>query len=282
MKYLQRVIVVFFSLTIVSSNLFSLSVQAEEARGSTKINEILQMIQTYHLSGASEEDLTDAAIKGMVDSLHDPYTEYLTKEEQAKFLTAISGGYLGIGITMAHDDKGVYISEVANGSPAAQVGLLQGDYIHMVNGKTLTFNNMDQLFTEALSGKIEGNTITISIIRDSVTKKYVMPLKHMDYPIVRSLSLPEGVGYVSLSAFSIDADKAFAAALAELESKGMKSLIIDLRNNGGGYIETAKAIASHFMKDQLERKQSTPLLLWLTNILQVHQRFLLEPCRTIN
>jgi carboxyl-terminal processing protease len=238
-------------IIIISITQFSLSAKADGTDSSTKINEILQMIHTYHLSDASEEELTNEAIKGMVDSLNDPYTEYFTKEEQSKFLNAIDGGYLGIGITMDHDDKGVYISEVAKGSPAAQVGMLKGDYIEKINEKKLTFANVDQLFTEALSGKVEGSRITLSINRGSVVKVFVIPLKNMDYPIVRSMSLPEDVGYLALSTFSVDADKAFTTALNELMSKGMKSLIIDLRYNGGGYIETAKAIAAHFLKDQL-------------------------------
>jgi carboxyl-terminal processing protease len=238
-------------IIIISISQFSLSAKAEGTDSSTKINEILQMIQTFHLSNASEEELTDAAIKGMVDSLNDPYTEYFTKEEQAKFLNAIDGGYLGIGITLDYDDKGVYISEVAKGSPAAQAGMLKGDYINKINEKKLTYANADQLFDEALSGKVEGNRITLIIDRGGLVKNFTIPLKYMDYPNVRSMSLPEDVGYLALSGFTVDADKAFTTALNGLESKGMKSLIIDLRYNGGGYIETAKAIAAHFLKDQL-------------------------------
>lgn len=251
MKCYRHLLTIFIIISITGLSQFSLSAKADGEDGSSKINEVMQLIQTYHLSGASEEDLTEAAIKGMVDSLDDPYTEFFTKEEQAKFLTAISGGYLGIGITMAHDAKGVYISGVAKGSPAAQVGLLQGDYLETLNGKTFTFDNMDQLFKEALSGKVEGNTIKLSINRGGVTKSYVVPLKNMETPVVRSKSMPGGIGYLALSAFTIDADNAFSAALSDLKSKGMKSLIIDLRYNGGGYIETAKAIAAHFLKDQL-------------------------------
>jgi carboxyl-terminal processing protease len=242
------IIVIMISLSISSHH--ALIAHAEEDEGSSKINEVLQLIKTYHLSGANEDDLTEAAINGMVDSLNDPYTEYFTKEEQAKFLTAIDGGFLGIGITMDKDANGVYISVVEKASPAAQIGLLKGDYLDTINGKKITFDNLDQVFDEALSGKVEGNTIKISIKRGSLKKVFVIPLREMDIPIVRSMSLPQGVGYIALSAFTIDADKAFSAALNELKSKGMKSLIIDLRNNGGGYIETTKAIAAHFMKDQ--------------------------------
>jgi carboxyl-terminal processing protease len=247
----RYVISSFILISTISLSQFSTSAIAAGSDGSTKINEILQMIHSNHIKDVSEEELTNAAIKGMVDYLDDPYTEYFTNEEQAKFLNMIDQDYLGIGITMEHDDKGVYISGVTNESPAEQVGLLHGDYIHMINGKKLTSTNLEQLFTEALSGKVEGNTITLNILRGHMVKTFVVPLKKIENPIVRSKLLPENIGYIALSSFSADADKAFTTALNELESKGMKSLIIDLRNNGGGYIETTKAIASHFMSNQV-------------------------------
>ncbi|OAB42439.1 S41 family peptidase [Paenibacillus glacialis] len=251
MKFYRKSLTILIFTSMIGISQFSSYAKASGTDSSTKIDEILQMIHTNHLSDASKEELTNAAIKGMIDSLDDPYTEYFTNEEQSQFLNVINQDYLGIGITMDHDDKGVYISEVATGSSAEQAGLLKGDYIHKLNGNKLNHTNVNLLFTEALSKKVEGSTITLSINRGNVVKNFVVPLRKMEYPIVRSKTLAEDIGYLALSSFSADADKAFTTALAELESKGMKALIIDLRNNGGGYIETAKAIATHFMKDQV-------------------------------
>ncbi|QGQ95626.1 S41 family peptidase [Paenibacillus psychroresistens] len=251
MQRYRFICITMLILLIAGLSPFSLSAKAAEADSSSKINEILQMIHTNHLSDASEEDLIEAAIQGMVDSLDDPYTEYFSKDELADYLKAVEGGYLGIGITMAHDENGVYIADVAKASPASQIGLLKGDYIQRINEKKLTFNNSDIVFEEALSGSVEGSKITLSIKRGNEIKSFTIPLKTMDIPTVTAKMLPEGVGYLALSGFTADADKAFTAALNELKSQRMKSLIIDLRYNGGGYIETAKAIAAHFIKDQL-------------------------------
>ncbi|MDB5054516.1 MAG: carboxyl-terminal protease [Bacilli bacterium] len=128
MKHLRRiviVVIVFIGLSVIGLNHFSMAVKADSSSGSTKINEILQLIHTNHLSGVSEEKLTDAAIKGMIDSLQDPYTQYFSKEEEAKFTDAIDGRYVGIGIRMDHDDEGIYINELMSGSSGEQSGLMK-------------------------------------------------------------------------------------------------------------------------------------------------------------
>jgi carboxyl-terminal processing protease len=250
MKHLRRMFIVLICLVMIGLNHFSLAANAEGSTGSTKINEILQLLSNNHISGASEDQLTDAAIKGMIDSLHDPYTQYFTKEEESQFLDAVSGRYLGIGIQTEVDGKSIAISDVISGASADQSGLVKGDQLQDVNGNNVTPDNINDLFQKASAGKKEGDTVTLTVIRGAETKQVTVSFKNMEVPIVTSQLLSDGVGYISLLAFSGDADKAFAASLQELKNKGMKSLIIDLRNNGGGYIETARAIASHFIQDQ--------------------------------
>ncbi|MDB5054517.1 MAG: hypothetical protein JWM44_2567 [Bacilli bacterium] len=120
-----------------------------------------------------------------------------------------------------------------------------------MNGSKVSSDNIGDLFDAAVKGKIKGDTVTLDIRRGTETKQYIVPFKNVVLPIVTSQWFPEGIGYLSLAAFSQDADKAFSTSLSDLQSKGMKSLIIDLRNNGGGYIETAKKIAAHFMKNKV-------------------------------
>lgn len=249
MKHLQRVLLLLICITISSQSYYSAPVNAKPEDSTAKLNEVLKLIQGFHLSGASEAELADAAIQGMIDYLGDPYTEYYSKKEESQLLELLGGHTLSIGIRIDIENDQLYISDVRVGSPAEQSGLIKGDFLKEINGKQVTVDNIGELL-KAASGKKEGDTITLVIHRKSESKQFIIPFKNMEIPNVTSQWFPESqTGYISLALFTVDTDKAFTTSLQGLEKKGMKSLLLDLRNNGGGYMEAAKQIASHFIKE---------------------------------
>jgi len=196
--------------------------------------------------------LVYAAIGGEVAALHDPYSVFFTAAEVKGFSAAIDGtAFGGIGIQLAFDDahKQWLADSVFDGSPAAKAGVLTGDAIAAVDGTNLA--GLDNAHVQALiRGKI-GAIARLSIVRNgvplpaplAVTRAAITP------PDVTERLLPDGVGYVALRSFSLDAGTKVRDALLRLAKAGARAYVFDLRGDGGGYESAAVHVASAFIPD---------------------------------
>jgi carboxyl-terminal processing protease len=211
------------------------------------VDDVFKLLQDNHVSGVNPQKLSDDAIEGMIKGLNDPYTVYFNPKQWADFQNALEQNYVGIGVRLSTDDQGVYITEVFKGSPAASAGVQVGDYITAVNGKKMKGIKVDALIQSVLGQ--ENTSVTITITRDHKDIDLTMLRKQIQLPVVSGKKFADGIGYIELSSFSSDADELFAAKLKELQLANIKSLIIDLRNNGGGLLDTAANIAKLFIKD---------------------------------
>jgi carboxyl-terminal processing protease len=194
--------------------------------------------------------LAYAAIRGEVAALHDPYSVFFTAAEVKGFSAAIDGtAFGGIGIQLAFDDasKQWLADAVFAGSPAARAGVLAGDTIAAVGGTSL--GGLDNAHVEALiRGKI-GTVAQLSIVRNgaplpaplAVTRAAITP------PDVTERLLGDGVGYVALRSFSLDAGTKVRDALLRLAQRGARAYVFDLRGDGGGYESAAVHVASDFI-----------------------------------
>jgi len=201
------------------------------------------------------------AIKGMIASLDDPFSFYMTSDEFKASLQGISGQFSGIGTTVGTvDANGVNatctplsatcrlaIESVIPGSPAEKAGLLAGDVIAAIDGTTV-----DGLTTDQTTAKVRGakdTTVTLSIVRGSATPMSVPIIRaNILQPEVSTKSLANGaVGYIKLAGFSDQASVDFAAAVAADVKAGQKALLVDLRGNPGGFVTAARDIASQFL-----------------------------------
>ncbi len=211
------------------------------------VNEVYELIKSYHVSGIDEQQLKKSSIDAMLKTLNDPYTQYMTESEWAQFNGSLEGNYTGIGIRVGQDENGFYVDRVFPGSPAEANGMLQGDYIVAVDGKAVKGKRLDELVNSVMGP--ENSEVTVTIMRNSAKRDIRLTRHRIQLPVVDGAFFPDGTGYIRVSSFSDKTDEQFAEQLDEMKRKGIRSLVVDLRDNPGGLVETAKNIAALFIKE---------------------------------
>jgi carboxyl-terminal processing protease len=232
---------------LLSLALFGVYTPIVFGESAAQVQEVRELLEKYHLSKPVVEDLSGNEIESMVESLQDPYTEYFNEEEWNTFNAALEQTFVGVGIVMGEEKGTVYIEEVLSSSPAQSAGLLAGDALLSADDQSLVGKTLAEI-QELIRG-VEGSFVTIGVSRSGKTLKFSIERKSIHLPIVTTQMLGDGVGYLALSGFTSDAGKQVKDKLEKLENEGMTSLVLDLRNNGGGYVTAAQEIAGLFIKE---------------------------------
>ncbi len=220
------------------------------------------IIKRFALGGETQQSLVDGAIKGMVDSLGDPYSAYLSPDQYSQGLQDLSGSFEGIGAEIGtHDAKGVtsdcttlgpdcrlVVVTPIEGSPSEKAGVKAGDVIVSVDGTSL-----DGLTVDGARNKIrgkKGTEVVLSIVRGTAPP--------IDITVVRDIIVSKeviakdlgggSVGYIAVTGFSDNSQAKFHDALQTDLKAGKKLFILDLRGDPGGYVTAARSIASEFIK----------------------------------
>ncbi len=209
------------------------------------LNRYKAIIDKYYLGEIDEEKLEEGAIKGYVEGLGDPYTEYISKEDMKDYLDDTMGNFVGIGIYMVKNTEAnkVQILAPIKNSPAEKAGILPGDLIVSVDGTNYTAEEMS-----TVSSKIKGEsgtTVKLEILRGTESKTFELKRESIKVNPVEGKVLSNQIGYIEFSSFDEGTAKDFRAKYEELQKQGIKSLIIDLRNNGGGIVDEALEIADY-------------------------------------
>lgn len=208
--------------------------------------ELFQLIRDYHWNQVDEDLLLRGAVQGMLDALSDPYTAYFTSDEYQAFVNSINQTYAGIGVRLGADEKGYYADEVFAGSPAETVGMKKGDRILAVDGHDANGQTLDTV-GNWLRGA-EGTTVILKLERAGQAPfSLTITRKAITLPSLTSKLLDEETGYIRILSFSENVGDEFDLALADLQRKGVKSLVLDLRGNGGGFLPAAVQIADRFL-----------------------------------
>ncbi|MEK5166610.1 S41 family peptidase [Paenibacillus sp. FSL R5-0527] len=219
--------------------------EAAENSDLVVLEEVLDLLDAYNIEGVDREQFLENAIRGAVYSLDDPYSDYFTKEELQSFEEGLNQEYVGIGATFRFTGSKLYITDVIEDSPAANAGLKRSDIITLVDGKAVTGSED----IARIQGQ-ENTIVNITVNRNG--QKLTFPIKrgHFSLPSVTGMLIPSSrVGYIAISSFSENVDKEFADELSKLRGQGIGALVLDLRDNLGGYVEAAANIAKHFMKE---------------------------------
>ena len=224
-----------------------IEISESNANLNTKIEVIKKYIDEYYLWDIDESKLEDSALKGYVDGLGDEYTEYLTKTEMESLMININGNYVGIGIYMAKDrNNNVLVLMPIPDSPAEEEGLKTGDIITKVNGEDCSKMDLDVVASK-VKGE-EGTTVDLEIVRGEETFTKTITRREIVIKDMDSKMLENKIGYIQIMSFDTDCSDEFKQKLEELKNQGMKSLIIDVRDNGGGLVDEAIKIADLFTK----------------------------------
>lgn len=189
--------------------------------------------------------LLEAAIKGMTDSLNDPYTLFMNDKEYSSFVEQISGHFVGIGIQVGIKDEKVTVIAPIEGSPAERVGLKSGDIILKVNGEEMAEPKLENTVSK-IKGEA-GTSVDLTISRGEEVLDVTIPREEIKTTIVKGEMLEDNVGYIRLSSFDEDSAKQIKEKILQLKGEGMKGLILDLRGNPGGSLSEAIGIASEFV-----------------------------------
>lgn len=255
----KRAIVYGIVLVIVTA-LFTSTLQIGLGNKVVVSKDLYEKYSKYNkmigLEGAIKEDfyqktkddkLVNGAIKGMFSGLDDPYSQYYTKEEFKRLKEQTSGSFVGIGVIISPSPDDDYLTVVSpiQGSPAEKSGVEAGDKIVKVDGKNVFAKNSDEAIS-MIKGK-EGTTVELTLKRDG--KEFDVKVKREEIvsKSVEGKMLEDKIGYVRITSFSENTYKEFKSALDRLKSEGMKGLILDVRDNGGGLLNICKDIADELI-----------------------------------
>jgi len=224
----------------------------ETVKSMEKLLGLKEYIKGNYVEGAEDNKLIEGAIKGMFESLGDPYSVYMTKDEFKNFNESTKGSYGGIGVIVTRSEDG-YVTVVApiEDTPGEKAGLKTNDKIIKVDDKDVI--GIDLEAAVALMKGKKGTQVTLTVMRDNVKEpqEFKITREEIILKTVKSNMMENNIGYIRISMFDEDTGAEFKKALNALTAKDMKGLIIDLRQNPGGFINQCVEVADELLDEGL-------------------------------
>lgn len=251
----KRYLVICSIILIIATAL--LTIAAINPFGFSSINEFLKFsaitktIRSMYYDDVSDSDYINSAIGGFAQGTGDWYTNYIYGEEADEYMEDVSGSFDGIGVYIENntEDNTITVVSAIAGTPAEEAGLVSGDKILSVAGVSYTGEQINEAVSN-MKGQ-DGTTVDIEVLKAETGEVVELTIerRHINVKTVAS-KIIEGtdVGYISISQFTEETGTDFSEQLADIISNGAKSLVLDLRNNPGGYITSAVDVASNFVK----------------------------------
>ena len=214
----------------------------------TKIEYYKNFIKNNYIYDIDEEKMLESAIKGYFAGLGDEYSEYITKEEMQDYMADATGKYVGIGVYIANNTETnqILVLMPMEGSPAEKAGIKPGDIIYKVDDIEYTGEELSQA-SNKLKGE-EGTKVKVGILRGEEVLELEVERKTIKVNHIESQVLENNIGYIQISTFDDGCYEEFVQNYNSLKEQNIKSLIIDLRNNGGGIVQEATNIADMFVE----------------------------------
>ncbi len=237
----------------------------KETTNSSVPSELKEFVDTYndivnnYYDKVNKEELIDAGIKGMINYLDDPYATYFDGTSSTNFNQTLEGNYEGVGIEVTLDNNRVKITKVFADTPAKKAGIKVGDYITKVNGESVNGKSLSDVVSLIKNAK--NKEVEITITRDNQEKTMKVTRTTVDMPYTSSKVYEENgkkIGYLKIEMFSNNITKQVKKELESLKKKNIDKLVIDVRDNPGGYLTQVTEILSLFMtkKDVIYQLQT--------------------------
>lgn len=242
----------FLGATIVKVSTIDKGILKEmQSRNYNPVDYVIDYIRQEYVDSVKVSDLQESAIEGILSSL-DPHSQYISAAEFNDVNDQLLGNFEGIGVQFRLEEDTVYIINTIPGGPSEKVGIMAGDRIVNVDGEVIAgvkASNNDIM--KKLKGE-RGTKVKVGILRRGVEglldfeiTRDVIPTYSIDVSFI-----PEpGIGYIKLSKFSATTSEELSQALISLKQQGMQSLVLDLRGNAGGYLQTAITVSDQFLPD---------------------------------
>ena len=224
----------------------------EEYERYRKFDNLLLMLDTVkreYYEDVDEEALLQSAAAGLLEGIDDPYTFYYTPEDYAQLWEDDEGEYAGIGIqiTINYNTKICTISRVFDGGPAFNAGVKRGDILYQVEDLMVSSDNIEEAI--AIMRNTPGTQVHVTFLRNGEEMPYTLTCATVTTTRVEHKMIGDQAGYIGLYEFAGDCAEKFEEALKDLESQGAKGLVIDLRDNPGGWVSSAQAIGDLFLDE---------------------------------
>lgn len=244
--------ITLFSLSLVLGGLFGdrLLALTDEARDTLKTyTELVNAAHDRYGSEVTYRDLVYASIQGMLRTL-DPHTSFLTPDAYSGMREKQQSSFFGLGILVGIRDGQLTVISPIEGSPASRMGIQAADVISTIEGEPTDAMTLDEA-VQRLKGP-KGTTVTITVVRRGLSEPLEMTVTRAEIPqtTVRQAYMLDGTtGYIQLTEFSRGTGREMSQAIANLREKGMKRLLVDLRNNGGGLLDQAIDVSDQFLPE---------------------------------
>lgn len=240
----KRIWIPILVLALILSNIgtafFILSIKGGDLEEFARLQVLEKYIKKNYLRNVDDETFYEGQLKGTVAALGDPYSQYFSSEEMKKFMESTRGKFYGIGVQVGPgEDNFITVIAPIKGSPAERAGIKTGDKIITVNDKEYMASDMEEAVKHIKGDK--GTKVTLGILtkgKDGL-KKVVVERDEIKVESIISKVMDQDIGYIGVTQFEEETGEDFGKALADLETKGIKGLVLDLRGNPGGILDEA-------------------------------------------
>lgn len=263
-----------FMYKYVGENVRYVQVSSDDRGIGSTLASFRKIIDQKFLGEIDDQKILNETIKGYIKGLDDPYTEYMTKEEMEEFSQDIKGNFAGIGIYLTKDTEknAVIVISPIKDTPAHKAGILPGDIITKVDGVSYTGEQLTEA-SNKIKGEI-GTSVKLEVLRDGKTIEFEVIRENIKINHVESKVLEKNIGYIEFNSFDEGCSDEFKEKLEQLKEKNITSLIIDIRNNGGGLVTEALEIADFIIekdatllittdkkeKEEIEKAKNDPII----------------------
>lgn len=250
-RFFKTILVVLVTAIVTSFVLVNVGflgfVTPAEYKRYAKYKALEQSIKREFYKKPDEKKLEDATYKGLFSGLDDVYSAYYTADEMKQLLEVATGKYVGIGFVVGADKAtgAIRVESVMNNSPAKESGVKKGDLVVAVNGKKYSYMEMD-IAVKNIRGP-ENTSVKITFLRNGKKIDKTITRKEIKIVSIESKMLEDKIGYINIKSFEEETAEDFRKALASLEAQGMKALIIDVRDDGGGLLTVVEDICDRIL-----------------------------------